>query len=76
MPMDTPQGASRWLEQAVREIELASQEDASEVSDKFTIGDYTPTYTLNPASATATDVANVLATLLTDMKKRGRSRGA
>lgn len=59
------------LADKVKELCNASQQVTEEVADAFTIGAFTPTRTLNPATATATDVANVLATFISDMKKRG-----
>jgi hypothetical protein len=64
-----------WLVNAVRKIELASYEDIEAVFDAVTIsGAYTETRTLTPSTATASDIANLLATLITDIKKRGASR--
>ena len=65
-----------WMMNALREFERASKEENYDVADKFTItGLTTPVYTLDVATATASDVAAVLGTLLMDMKKRGQNRG-
>lgn len=67
---------NNWYMNALREIERASKEENYDVADKFTIENLTtPTYTLDVATATAADIAAVLGTLLTDMKKRGQNRG-
>lgn len=66
-----------WIMEALREIERASAEENYSVTDAFTVlnlGD--PVRTLDVATATATDVAKVLGTLLQDMKRRGATRGA
>lgn len=65
----------RFVFNALREIEQAADEDyAADAADGFTVTNYTETRTLNAATATATDVANVLATFLFDLKKRGSKR--
>jgi hypothetical protein len=66
-----------WIFEQFKEIERASAEnDAGEIADAFTIENHTPTYSLDVATATATDVANVLATFLTALKRRGIKRKA
>lgn len=67
--------ALQFIFKALKEIEHASSEDyASDAADSFEITNYTETRTLDAATATATDVANVLATFLFDLKKRGSKR--
>jgi hypothetical protein len=67
---------NNWYMNALREIERASKEENYDVADKFIIENLTtPTYTLDVATATASDIAAVLGTLLNDMKKRGQNRG-
>lgn len=78
-PFDTVRTTTElaWVYEQFKEIERASLEnDAGETADAFTIENHTPTYTLDVATATATDVANVLATFLTALKKRGIKRKA
>jgi hypothetical protein len=66
----------KYIVGAFRELEAASYEDnTSEIADAFTLGTFTETFTLDPATATATDVANVLATLLKKMQARGVKKG-
>ena len=66
----------QWLAQAVNEIQRASHDQVTEeVADAYTLSNVTPTRTLDPTSATTADIANVLATLLQDMKNRGVKRG-
>jgi hypothetical protein len=69
VPNDLP-----GLVRKVSEICFASQDVTEEIADAFTLGTFTETRTLNPATATATDIANVLATFLNDMKNRGTTR--
>jgi hypothetical protein len=78
-PFDTVQTTRElaWVYEQFKEIERASLEnDVGETADAFTITNHTPTYTLDAATATATDVANVLATFLIALKKRGIKRKA
>ncbi len=63
-----------WLIQALRTIEEASQDDIIEIVKDFTISGHTPTRTLDASTATATDVADVLCTLIEDLQKRGMKR--
>lgn len=65
----------RFVFEALREIEKASVEaDPGEIADAFTIENYTETRTLDAATATAGDVANVLCTLIFDLQNRGTKR--
>lgn len=65
----------RFLFNALREIEKASLEgDTGTVADGFTVSNFTETRSLDASTATASDVANVLATFLNDLKKRGSKR--
>jgi hypothetical protein len=67
----------RFVLEALREIEKASAEaDAGQVADAFTLSNYTETRTLNAGAATLGDVANVLATFISDLQKRGTKRTA
>lgn len=60
--------------QGLKKIEQASQVDALVIADEFSVQNFTPTRTLNVATATATDIANFLATFIDDCHRRG-SRG-
>jgi hypothetical protein len=71
---DDPKAFQDWVKQAMAEIESSSNDGVETVFDGFTINTYTVTRTLSPATATATDVANVLATLISDIKARGAKR--
>jgi hypothetical protein len=69
--------ADRFVLEALREIEKASAEaDVGQVADAFTLSNFTATRTLDAATATASDVANVLATFISDLQKRGTKRTA
>lgn len=70
------EGRLSWAERCLRRIETESRDsDWSDVAKGFTLATFTETRSLDPATATATDVANVLCTLISDMAKRGAKRG-
>lgn len=60
--------------QAFAEIERAAAEDTFVVADDFSVSGHTRTRTLNAATATTTDLVNVLCTLLEDLQNRGMKR--
>ncbi len=62
-----------WLMKVVQSLALASRQEGSTLADPYTITPPAPPVrTLDAtASPTAQDVANVLATFLSDMQKRG-----
>lgn len=65
----------RFVLESLREIEKASAEgDAGQVADAYTLSNFTETRTLDASTATATDVADVLATFIFDLQKRGSKR--
>lgn len=67
----------KWLIDAVLDIQRASHEQITdEIADAFTVENDSLVRALDPTTATAEDVGNVLATLLRDMKDRGVKRGA
>ncbi len=59
-----------WITNALREIEEASQEDLFDVFEDFTVSNFTATRSLDAGTATLADVANVLATIVDDIKGR------
>lgn len=64
-----------WVRQCLREIETASYEDVSEVADAFTVNsEFTETRVLDLNAPSTDNIAAVLATFITDMKKRGSKR--
>jgi hypothetical protein len=63
-----------YLQRALRQLEEASLEDAMQIADGFELGEFTETHTLNPTTATTADVANFLATFISDLQKRGPNR--
>jgi hypothetical protein len=63
-----------WAERALHEIENASIEDATVIADTYTVSNFTASRTLNAGTATATQVANVLATFIDDLQKRSPNR--
>lgn len=72
---DTPEALQEWIVVALRMIEEASYEDISEVADGYSItGSLTETRVLNVTTPTATNIANVLATFLRDVHRRGQKR--
>lgn len=64
-----------WYQRALKIIEEASYEDAETVFDEYTVtGAFTETRTLDTATATTADLVALLATLITDIQKRGSKR--
>lgn len=60
---------------ALREIENASFDSIETVADAYTIsGTFTETRTLNVTTPSTANLAAVLATIITDLKKRGAKR--
>lgn len=65
----------QWVIRAMREIENASRIGGDTIADGYTIdGTFTETRTLDLNTPSAANIAAVLATLLTDMKRRGQKR--
>lgn len=66
----------RWLVEAVRSIALASHDQVTEqTADAYTITNLTASRTLDCDAATTAELADVVGTLLADMKNRGPKRG-
>jgi hypothetical protein len=65
---------SAWAERSFRTVEDASQEDATVIADTYSVSNFTPTRTLNAGTATATQVANFIATFIDDLQKRSPNR--
>lgn len=67
-----------WCVRTLQEICAASQRDAGAISDSFKVTNL-PTAnevrTLDVTAATTADLAKVLGTLLTDMRRRGPRAG-
>jgi hypothetical protein len=64
-----------WTHGALKLIEQASHEDIEAIFDDFTIaGTYTPTRTLNTTTAALPDLIAFVATLVSDIQKRGQHR--
>lgn len=61
----------RWADEAFRQIQEASYEGLETVAQDFTATNYTASRSLNAGTATLAQLANVVATLLTDMKNLG-----
>ncbi len=64
----------QWVSACFDEIQNASIEEISLIASDFTITGYTETRTLDASTATATDVANVLCTLILDLQRHGQHR--
>ena len=61
---------------ALQEVALASVEsDPAVIASNFTVENYTETRNLNAGTATTTDIANVLATLISDLARGGAKKG-
>jgi hypothetical protein len=64
-----------WCVRALKKIEQASVEDIEQVFDDYTVtGTFTETRTLDVATATLPDLIAFIATLVTDIQKRGQNR--
>lgn len=64
-----------WAIQALKTIEGATFEDVEAIINDFTVtGVYTPARTLNTSTATLADLIAFVATLVTDIQKRGQNR--
>lgn len=68
-----------WLLKAVAQIELYSRmEDANKVADAYVIEEFDamtdPRRTFNPATVSLEQLAEVIATFIFDMKRRGVKR--
>ena len=58
------------------EVSRASFEsEPAVIASDFTVSNHTDTRTLDVATATTTDIANVLATLISDLAKGGAKKG-
>jgi tripartite-type tricarboxylate transporter receptor subunit TctC len=70
---NTQEAINRWVEDALRQVERST--DVQEVLAEFsTTGSFTETRTFNASSATLGDLRNVLATMISDIKKKGQKR--
>jgi len=75
-PIATASQEVKWLAEGLAEVQRASHDQITEeIADAYTLSNVTETRTLNVSTATTADIANVLATLLLDMKNRGVKRG-
>jgi hypothetical protein len=64
-----------WIIAQLREIERASGEDPVEVFDSYSANaGFIPTRQLNVTSPSSANVANVLASIIADLRKRGVKR--
>jgi hypothetical protein len=64
-----------WAVRSLKAIERASYEDAELIFDDYTVtGTFTETRTLDVATATLPDLIAFIATLVTDIQKRGQNR--
>lgn len=72
--MGTAEG--RFMLGALQEVARASIEsDPAVIASDFTLENYTETRTLDVGTATTTDIANVLATLILDLARGGAKKG-
>ncbi|MCP5087943.1 MAG: hypothetical protein GY952_14210 [Rhodobacteraceae bacterium] len=71
-PPHDPKEFQDWVKEAMRELRnLAEESNAFDVFDDFTVSNYTETTTLDASTATAGDIANFIATIVTSMQRRG-----
>jgi len=73
-PVNDKAAMGQWMLGALQEIERASHDDIPQMFSSYTVTNYTATRTLDAATATTTDIANVLCTLIADLKARGPKR--
>jgi hypothetical protein len=72
---NTPEAFMEWVRLCLIEIERASYEDIAEVADGYTItGTLTETRDLDVSTPSTANIAAVLGTLITDIKRRGQKR--
>jgi hypothetical protein len=65
-----------WCIEHIKRLTQASHaDDPNKVADGFTVTNLTENRSLNVATATTAQVAQVLGTLLDDLHKRGAKRG-
>lgn len=68
-------GSMTDIQRALRDIERASREGIENVADSFSItGTLTETRSLNVDTPSLANIAAVLGTLISDLKKRGAKR--
>lgn len=71
----TVDGLAATVADIAKKIEVASRDnDPQKIAQDFSITNYTETRSLNAGTATATDVANVLCTLIRDLQNGGSKR--
>lgn len=66
-----------WIINALRQIERASNEDSERIFDDFTITNLAPineVRTLDAVAATLPQLVAFVATMVSDLKKRGQNR--
>lgn len=63
-----------WAASCFEEIDRASQDDMAGIVNDFEVANYTATRSLDAGTATTADIANVLCTLIADLKNRGSKR--
>lgn len=74
-PLPIKGGFETWVIEALRQLEDATAEDIEAVISEFSVtGTLTEQRTFNAGTATATDLRNVLATMISDIKKRGQKK--
>lgn len=65
-----------WGQQIVKALTDRANLDKTPLVAGYTVSNYTETRTLNAGTATATDVANFVATLVSDLIAAGKIGGA
>ena len=74
-PRGTVEQKVDWLIVCMRKLEtFSNQIDAMKIADGFVVSNVTGTRTIDASAATAAQVRDVLATLLSDLKSRGSKR--
>ncbi len=65
----------KWIERAIQKISQASHDiDVFDIADKFVITNLTEDRTIDVNSTSLAELADIVGTLISDMKKRGAKR--
>ena len=74
MPRGPGEDQDSYMRRVLTQISDASYEDALLIADGFSVTNFTESRSLNASTATVTQLANFVATFITDLKKRGSKR--
>lgn len=76
--MNGDESPEEFVNRTLRTLEEASYEDAMAIADAYTVqipqNGFTPVRSMDPATATVTQLANFVATFISDLQKRSINR--